>query len=556
MVRESPFKVVALVALSIVVYANTACDGGGCPQGTMLNGKLCVRPRSGEDAGAQAVEASGASGPSKAGATGTLPSSQLATSAAGQSAGSSAGPGTSASAGVGADAPMTMVRGSIGSTAAGTGVSGASGGGALSQGTAGSSGARCGDGVIDRGELCDGACPVECVAPSTCVTTSLSGAAATCNAECSMQQITDCKSGDGCCAAGCTYATDQDCSKSCGDGVVSPPELCEPGSDAQPCPTTCDDQDACSKDNLIGAATECSANCTHMPVTAPANSDGCCPSGANAKTDNDCMPKCGNGVVEEGEACDPVSSCPRSCDDGELCTADTLVGSASQCSAECKHTPITAAKAGDRCCPDGANANTDSDCKPDCGNGVVEAPETCDGRDCPTTCNNGRTCMRGEVVGSAAQCNARCMYTPITEPRGGDSCCPPNANANADSDCSPRCGNSVVERNEDCDDGNTNSNDGCSYQCKKEVVNTAYGACSTNSDCSNGGVCFGGTCFVPCGADRAVNAPCDANGSDGLCLYGSYCVPKCDPATAPGCPSSRLKCTASTNPPPGVCLSN
>src|SRR5262249_4310649 len=39
-------------------------------------------------------------------------------------------------------------------------------------------------------------------------------------------------------------------------------------------------------------------------ITMPKNNDGCCPPGANANNDNDCMPKCGNGVVEMGEQCD------------------------------------------------------------------------------------------------------------------------------------------------------------------------------------------------------------------------------------------------------------
>jgi hypothetical protein len=32
--------------------------------------------------------------------------------------------------------------------------------------------------------------------------------------------------------------------------------------------------------------------------------DGCCPKNANATTDADCAPVCGNGVVERGESCD------------------------------------------------------------------------------------------------------------------------------------------------------------------------------------------------------------------------------------------------------------
>jgi MYXO-CTERM domain-containing protein len=70
----------------------------------------------------------------------------------------------------------------------------------------------CNNGVLDPGEACDGNCPTSC-APSgdTCMPTALTGAAATCDAACTPQVITQCIGGDGCCAAGCTEANDSDC---------------------------------------------------------------------------------------------------------------------------------------------------------------------------------------------------------------------------------------------------------------------------------------------------------------------------------------------------------
>jgi hypothetical protein len=46
-------------------------------------------------------------------------------------------------------------------------------------------------------------------------------------------------------------------------------------------------------------------------VAACEDSDGCCPLGCNAYSDADCSPDCGNGVIEEGETCDPPESCPE-----------------------------------------------------------------------------------------------------------------------------------------------------------------------------------------------------------------------------------------------------
>jgi hypothetical protein len=45
----------------------------------------------------------------------------------------------------------------------------------------------------------------------------------------------------------------------------------------------------------------------------PNNVDGCCPAGADAVSDLDCDPVCGNGIVESGEECDGGSLCTPGC---------------------------------------------------------------------------------------------------------------------------------------------------------------------------------------------------------------------------------------------------
>lgn len=69
----------------------------------------------------------------------------------------------------------------------------------------------CGDGVVDDGEHCDGDCPTACGASSACVTATLDGAAATCDARCVDAPVTACVSGDGCCPSGCGAGEDADC---------------------------------------------------------------------------------------------------------------------------------------------------------------------------------------------------------------------------------------------------------------------------------------------------------------------------------------------------------
>jgi len=73
-------------------------------------------------------------------------------------------------------------------------------------------------------------------------------------------------------------------------------------------------------------------------------------------------PKCGNGVVESGETCDPPSSCSTSCNDGNACTTDQITGSIAKCDVSCTHTAITSCTSGDGCCPAGCNSDNDGDC--------------------------------------------------------------------------------------------------------------------------------------------------------------------------------------------------
>ncbi len=86
----------------------------------------------------------------------------------------------------------------------------------------------------------------------------------------------------------------------CGNDTVEEGELCDGD-----CPTSCDDLDPCTDQTLEGSAEQCNARCAvTLTITAPADGDGCCPSGANANNDDDCVPVCGNGATETTEVCD------------------------------------------------------------------------------------------------------------------------------------------------------------------------------------------------------------------------------------------------------------
>lgn len=208
---------------------------------------------------------------------------------------------------------------------------------------------RCGDGRVSGVEKCDlsipadqpGACPTSCPALSLCAPRVLNGSA--CQAVCELREVS-CEGGDQCCPGKCTEDNDPDCAGRCGDGIVQEAigETCEPESKT-PCPapdTSCDDGKPCTRDALVGSADTCDVACNHEAITALDSEDGCCPEGANALDDNNCEPKCGNGVVERDEACDGSEGCDDTCKPQATLTERCAAAAATECQkCACMHCP-------------------------------------------------------------------------------------------------------------------------------------------------------------------------------------------------------------------------
>lgn len=261
----------------------------------------------------------------------------------------------------------------------------------------------CGDGVVTGSEHCDtaiatgesGACLRLCPSIDTCTPQRVSGL--DCDAHCVPTPITVAISGDRCCPKGENANTDSDCKAQCGNGAVETGESCEPSRGD--CPSSCKSEDACMSGKLKGKPETCNAACEWSRIETCRSGDGCCPSECNQTNDSDCSAACGNGVLEDNERCESGTStpCPTGCDDGDACTDDALLGSARNCDARCDHKKITAAMGGDGCCPAGASASTDSDCKAVCGNGTREGSEDCDdgnkrsGDGCSADCKSEQT---------------------------------------------------------------------------------------------------------------------------------------------------------------------
>lgn len=385
--------------------------------------------------------------------------------------------------------------------------------------------AACDNGVLDPGETCDtaittglGKCPTlaECDDDDVCTTDSLLGGA--CAAQCQHVVIIDPIDDDQCCPPAANANNDNDCTAQCGNGAVETGEFCDtaiPGSLAGACPAACNDMNACTTDAVTGL--NCQARCTVTAVgpnlTTP---DTCCPPiVGNATNDIDCMAVCGNGVLETaaGEACDTaiasgVGKCPAlaDCNDANACTTDGTAGVG--CAKACTHAAVTACSmTGDGCCPMGCTGLNDADCSLTCGNGTVEASETCDTDlvapdpgACPTgpaDCSDGVACT-ADSVQSPGTCNAECIHSPITTEVTGDGCCPDGANQTTDNDCPSVCGNDVVEAGETCDTGLASG-----------VAGACPTACDDSSDCTDDALTNGGTCLAACVyTDRADEACC------------------------------------------------
>ena len=338
---------------------------------------------------------------------------------------------------------------------------------------------RCGNGRIDMGEECDtaippgapGACPPsDCDDRVPCTTDVHKGDG--CNAACAHTEIVAPIAGDGCCPAKATNATDADCSADCGNGIVDPGETCDtdiPGGGPGACPTIadCADGDRCASDSP-GLRGDLRGDLRALPrVPSERRSGGWVlspgwqqrrrhrlPSRLRQRYRGEVARFCDVAIIP------PASGhCPAVCDDGFPETTDFAKGSG--CMAECMSVPIEAPVSGDGYCFPGANHSTDSDCQPSCSNTIIEPGEACESEaigdaSCPTSCSPlPSACLLVNLVGTALTCSSRCEVKTrtncsLTAP---DQCCPAGCTALTDADCSPSCGDGVVQTaaRETCD---------------------------------------------------------------------------------------------------------
>ncbi|MCD6498843.1 MAG: DUF4215 domain-containing protein [Deltaproteobacteria bacterium] len=206
---------------------------------------------------------------------------------------------------------------------------------------------------------------------------------------------------------------------------------------------------------------------------------------------------CGNGVLDEGEACDDgnqssADGCSNQCqvEDGWHCD-----GEPSACAADCGDGKAV----GTEECDDGNLASGDgcdihckqedgwvcansadgpSVCESKCGDGFIRADEVCD---------DGNT-------DSGDGCSANCTL------EDGWTC-----DDNEPTVCQPICGDGKKLGNEACDDGNTDDCDGCAGDCSHEdgVCGDGYRDCG--EACDDGNTVSGDGCHEDCSAADCSN---------------------------------------------------
>lgn len=284
----------------------------------------------------------------------------------------------------------------------------------------------CGDGILERGEVCDdgaanvddtyGACNTTCSARDFCGDGVVSGPEKCDNG---LNIDTYGEAGAGKCAPGCLAPP------RCGDAVVQPgQEWCDLGSSKNKggydgCTATCDLGPFCGDGNVDAAGGELCDQGTQN-------------GGYGKECSYDCKPApyCGDGIRNGPEQCD-------------LGTAANT-GAYGTCNADCTQPPrcgdSQVQPAFDEECDDGVNDGGYGQCAPLCRFG----PRCGDG---DVQMSSGEQCDDGANDGGYGECANGCKL-------------------------GARCGDGKVQSDdgEECDDGNSENGDLCSTACKKSVV--------------------------------------------------------------------------------------
>jgi len=231
----------------------------------------------------------------------------------------------------------------------------------------------------------------------------------------------------------------------CGDGVRQRNETCDDGDT--------EGGDGCSPACQVEANWDCPTDgedCINLAVCGNGilTSDETCDDG-NQDSNDGCSSDC--KTLEDGYACPvPGRKCIPDCGDkkkiGEEKCDDGNAEDGDGCTSTCQVEPgYDCPTLGEPCI-----ASV-------CGNGKQEVGEKCDCGTDPDKLPDGCQAVNGLFYGDGKGCSKTCT----AEPRCLDS----NGKTQA---CSSSCGDGNIDPDEECDDGDPDSGDGCSKDCKLE----------------------------------------------------------------------------------------
>ncbi len=343
--------------------------------------------------------------------------------------------------------------------------------------------AGCGDGVIDAGEQCDqgggnvsngdgcsSTCQIEAGftcsgTPSVCTMTAVCGDGVIAGTEQCDDGNT--ANGDGC-SATCTVQTGFSCSGNpsictsvCGDGIVVGTEQCDDGNLVN--------GDGCSATCIVQVGYSCSGN--------PSNCSTICGDGTAAGAE-----QCDDGNVANGDGCSSTCQIENVAPSNDECTSaitiSNTIGNIAGNNSVATNSAIAAPACGSiindlwysftisstqivRIAANGGTAAVDPLMAIYSGTCGTLTYIICDDDGGPgsnsliqTTLTAGTYFIRVGSFSLASKGNFSLVYNLNS----------PNI-----------CGNGLIELTEECDDGNTNDNDGCSNICKVENASTIVG---------------------------------------------------------------------------------
>ena len=224
----------------------------------------------------------------------------------------------------------------------------------------------------------------------------------------------------------------------------------------------------------------------------------------------------GNEQLDPGETCDYAMTDSCYFGDHDLCEpvegqcmAPRVIGDPRACNEECIPKPIDYCENDDGCCPEGCMPDKegatyslrDNDCETECGNGILEFGEQCDGDDFGTqTCQTmgqltGALYRVALIVKLSRRTHVPCVAMPLPSqvscvtsvtcavkpvkrkvPVSGELRCDLNRGCQAFDTSRCTCGNGVIDDGEECDGVNLNG-----QTC--ESLGQGPGDLACNSEC-------------------------------------------------------------------------